>query len=146
MSSQHQQPEYTEHLLHGTREDFDIVQQVILDAMERLEYTEDDLFAIRISLEEGLANALRHGHQGDEDLKIEVHWYCDVMAVGCMIVDKGRGYDPESIPDPTADENLTLPSGRGLAMIRAFMDEVIVNQQGNSVSMKRYKARPSTKQ
>ncbi|HIB00692.1 MAG TPA: ATP-binding protein [Phycisphaerales bacterium] len=45
--------------------------------------------------------------------------------------------DPDSIPDPTADENLTLPSGRGLAMIKAFMDEVSINEQGNSVSMKR---------
>ncbi|MAI67917.1 MAG: anti-sigma regulatory factor [Phycisphaerae bacterium] len=141
MSAQNQQPEHTQHCLLGTREDFDSIQRVILSAMERLDFGEDALFAVRISLEEGLANALLHGHQGDEEKEIEVNWYCDAVAVGCEIVDKGRGYDPESIPDPTADENLTLPSGRGLAMIRAFMDEVTVNEQGNRVIMKRYKAR-----
>ena len=59
--------------------------------------------------------------------------------VEITITDQGRGYNPETIPDPTAEENLTLPSGRGLAMMRAFMDHVDVNSQGNVVSMYREK-------
>jgi hypothetical protein len=42
------------------------------------------------------------------------------------------------VPDPTADENLTLPSGRGVAMIRSFMDDVIINEIGNKVTMTRH--------
>jgi len=143
MSSQNQQPDYQKRFVLGTREAFDAIQHEILSSMEGLGYVEDDIFAMRISLEEGLANALLHGHQGDEVEEIEVHWFCDALFVQCVIIDQGRGYDPESIPDPTADENLTLPSGRGLAMIRAFMDEVTVNEQGNRVTMKRLRVRPS---
>jgi serine/threonine-protein kinase RsbW len=142
MCSQNQQPDYQERIVQGTRDAFDSIQQKILTLMVDAGYVDDDIFAMRISLEEGLANALLHGHQGEEDSPITVRWYCDACFVECVIVDQGRGYDPESIPDPTADENITLPSGRGLAMIRAFMDEVTVNEQGNRVTMKRFKIRP----
>ena len=143
MNSQDQQPDYQKRIVQGTREAFDAIQHEIITAMEDAGYVDDDLFAIRISLEEGLANALLHGHQGDDEQEIEVLWFCDTQFIQCVIIDQGRGYDPESIPDPTADENLTLPSGRGLAMIRAFMDEVMVNEQGNRVTMKRCKVRPT---
>jgi anti-sigma regulatory factor (Ser/Thr protein kinase) len=45
------------------------------------------------------------------------------------------------VPDPTADENLTLPSGRGVAMMRSFMDEVLINERGNKVTMVRHALR-----
>ena len=64
-----------------------------------------------------------------------VFWNDD--AVRLEVADEGRGFNPEVIPDPTADENLTLPSGRGLAMIRAFMDEVEVIAPGNRLVMRR---------
>jgi serine/threonine-protein kinase RsbW len=57
------------------------------------------------------------------------------------IEDEGPGYDPDSVPDPTADENLTVASGRGLALIRAFMTEVTVVEPGNRLEI-RY-ARPA---
>ena len=68
-------------------------------------------------------------------------WRVDDVAVEFSVTDQGRGYDPNSIPDPTADENLNIPSGRGLAMINAFMDEVVLNERGNRVCMKRLKGR-----
>ena len=137
MCSQNIYPEHQHRVVTGTRDAFDGIQQEILSSMEEFGFIEDDLFAVRISLEEALANALLHGHLGDSDFEIRIAWLVNALEVDCIITDQGRGYDPDSIPDPTADENLTLPSGRGLAMIRAFMDEVDVNEQGNSVSMKR---------
>jgi serine/threonine-protein kinase RsbW len=102
-------------------------------------YEEHDIFSVRIALEEALANALLHGHQGETGHPIEVVWKVSEIQVEITITDQGRGYDPGTIPDPTADENLTLPSGRGLAMMRAFMDHVEVNEQGNKVTMSREK-------
>ncbi len=124
-------------MVQGTREAFDAVQQEILSSMASLEYSEHDVFSVRIALEEALANALLHGHQGESEHPIEVAWRVNTAKVEITITDQGRGYNPETIPDPTAEENLTLPSGRGLAMMRAFMDHVDVNSQGNVVSMYR---------
>ena len=103
--------------------------------MKSFEYSEHELFSVRVAFEEALANALLHGHQGDETNTIKVSWIVDDMRVEIEVEDQGRGYNPETIPDPTADENLTLPSGRGLAMIRAFMSAVSVNERGNRVRM-----------
>ena len=55
------------------------------------------------------------------------------------IEDEGTGYDPSTVPDPTADENLTIASGRGLALMKAFMSEVTVVAPGNRVELSYHK-------
>ena len=139
IDEKHDNNEYHSRVVQGTREEFDEIQHTILSLMESLSYIEHDVFSVRISLEEALANALLHGHRGEAEHPIEVAWKVTDAQVDITITDQGRGYDPVTIPDPTADENLTLPSGRGLAMMRAFMDNVQVNDQGNKVTMSRVK-------
>ena len=139
MCSQHQQPEKQKRTILGDRDSFDEVQDVVLALMEQFEYSEHDLFSVRVAFEEALANALLHGHQGDVSNVIEVTWIVNDESVELEVIDQGRGYDPETIPDPTANENLTLPSGRGLAMIHAFMHDVHVNVRGNHLRMIRRK-------
>ena len=57
----------------------------------------------------------------------------------CVVAveDEGQGFDPSAVPDPTADENLELPHGRGLVLMRAYMDEVSFNAKGNRVTMRK---------
>lgn len=119
----------------GTRASMDGIQHAVLAQMQQLGWDEDACFAVRIALEEALANAVLHGHRGDESQPIEAAWCVTQDEVRLEVADEGRGFDPDAIPDPTADENLTLPSGRGLAMIRAFMDEVEVIAPGNRLIM-----------
>ena len=52
-----------------------------------------------------------------------------------MIRDEGPGFDPDGLPDPTDPENLTKASGRGVLLIRTFMDEVRFNDTGNEITM-----------
>ncbi|MBC8202959.1 MAG: ATP-binding protein [Planctomycetes bacterium] len=129
------------HQLKGTRESMDFVQHSILDAMESLGYAEEDLFAVRIAIEEAIANAILHGHQGDQERTIDVRWSIDKNKVVMVVCDSGRGYDESAVPDPTADENLTLPSGRGLAMIKAFMSQVTISENGRRIEMTRERLR-----
>lgn len=135
MCSNAKQPDYQQRTILGIRDSFDEVQDTVLNLMKSYEYSEHELFSVRVAFEEALANALLHGHEGDETNEINVSWHVDDKQVEIIVEDQGRGYNPETIPDPTADENLTLPSGRGLAMIRAFMSEVSVNNRGNRVRM-----------
>lgn len=60
-----------------------------------------------------------------------------------VITDEGPGFDPSSLPDPLDPSNLEKPSGRGLMLIRTFMDEVIHNERGNQITMVKRKDRPS---
>ena len=139
MCSTNEQPERHRRTIVGVRDSFDEVQNAVLTKMEEESYSERDLFSVRVAFEEALANALLHGHQGDEQIEIEVAWVVSDTCVEIEVIDQGRGYNPDSIPDPTANENLTLPSGRGLAMIQAFMHEVHLNDRGNHVRMIRHK-------
>ncbi len=52
-----------------------------------------------------------------------------------MIRDQGRGFDPNSLPDPTDPANLEKAAGRGVLLMRSFMDEVSYNDRGNSVTL-----------
>jgi len=62
--------------------------------------------------------------------------YAEVLAGGkavFVIRDEGPGFDPKIVPDPTTDENLEKPNGRGIMLMRAYMDEIRYNAQGNQV-------------
>ena len=93
-------------------------------------------FAVRLALEEALVNAIRHGHGGDASLEIKVEAQVDSSEIVLSVEDVGPGFDPDAVPDPTADENLTIASGRGLALMRAFMTEVEVMPPGNRIVMR----------
>ena len=111
------------------------VARGILAEVARLGYSEVCRFAIRLALEEGLNNAIRHGNGYDPEKTIEVRYDVNDQRVVIAITDQGAGFDPDSIPDPTVDENLGKPTGRGIMLIRAYMDEVGYNARGNRIRM-----------
>ncbi len=129
-------PNKCQETIQGVRESFDDIEDDVVQKMTSFGYEEDAIFSVRVAIEEAFANALLHGHRGDPSKTIDVEWCVTASYVEFMITDQGRGFDPSSIPDPTADENLTIPSGRGLAMMKAFMDEIERNKRGNTVRMK----------
>ena len=108
----------------------------VIDCLSTSGHGDAAVFAVRLALEETLANAVRHGHGGDEAREIQVRAEIGSVGVTLEVEDGGVGFDPEAVPDPTAEENLTIASGRGLALIRAFMSEVIVHAPGNRIAMR----------
>ena len=125
--------------IQGDRESFNFVEEDVVNKMNSFNFEQDAIFSVRVAIEEALANAVLHGHRGDKTKTIEVEWCVTEDYIEFKITDQGRGFDPSAFPDPRADENLTIPSGRGLAMMNAFMDEIERNRQGNSVRMKHLK-------
>ncbi len=110
-------------------------QQVLLGEVARFGYTQASMFAIKLALEEGLNNAIRHGNGLDPSKTVELLFDVDPQRTLITIVDQGRGFDPSAVPDPTAAENLEKPSGRGIMLMRAYMDEVKFSPRGNEVHM-----------
>ena len=92
-------------------------------------------FAVRLAMEEAVANAVRHGHGGDESREFDLEAYVDADEVRLSVEDAGLGFDPDFVPDPTAEENLTIASGRGLALMRAFMTSVTIVPPGNRIEL-----------
>lgn len=105
-------------------------------------WTDQEVFGIHLAAEEALMNALKHGNQLDTDKQVDVGFFISSESVRIEISDEGEGFDPEDVPDPTDDDNLEIPSGRGLMLMRSFMNEVRFNHDGNGVMMRRTRGEP----
>lgn len=111
------------------------VQERIVKMLEDLDYPPRDVFGVRLALEEALINAIKHGNRMDPDKS--VHIGCRVASdkVRIVIEDEGPGFVPAEVPDPTAEENLERPCGRGIMLMRAFLSFVEYNESGNRVTL-----------
>lgn len=118
--------------------DFLAARQLTEEILSRVEaqgYDPEVCFAIRLALEEALSNAITHGNRFDPDKKITVATDMAPDRADITVGDEGEGFDPGDIPDPTADENLEKPTGRGIMLMRAYMDEVEYSDRGTEVHM-----------
>lgn len=118
------------------RETIDGIQDRVVQAAEVLGYSSSAQFALRLAIEEAIINAFKHGHAAlDAQTPIHVHFEVNPRRIFVAIEDQGPGFTPENVPDPTLDENLERPSGRGLILMRAYMTRVDYNDRGNRVEM-----------
>lgn len=122
-------------VINSRREEIAEAANDILATAREAGLDEAACFAIRLAAEEALSNACKHGNEEVPDRKIAIHVQVDGRQVTVTVEDEGRGFDPEAIPDPRADENLRIPSGRGLMLIRSFMHEVKIPHPGNRIEM-----------
>jgi serine/threonine-protein kinase RsbW len=126
--------------------------RAIEDAQERLlalaskhGYQKASLFALRLAVHEAITNAFRHGHKNlPPQLPVKFAFRVGDRTIRVSIEDKGPGFAPNSVPDPTLEENLERPSGRGLLLMRAYMSKVSHNARGNRLELV-YKKPPATK-
>ncbi|HHN78738.1 MAG TPA: ATP-binding protein [Phycisphaerales bacterium] len=122
--------------VHNDRAEIEAVEQDLLGLAERAGYSKASRFAIRLAFEEAITNAFQHGHRGlDESVPVRVGYEVGPEEVRIWVEDKGKGFRVEDVPDPTLDENLTNPSGRGLMLMRSYMTSVRYNPTGNRVEM-----------
>ena len=105
----------------------------ILDELNRCGYEGDTVFAIKLALEEALTNAVKHGNQDNATKQLVVRYYVDAQRAVIMVRDEGNGFHPREIPDPTSEENLERPSGRGIMLMQSYMTKVRFNRAGNEV-------------
>ena len=107
----------------------------LVACLERLQWEQIDIVAIQLSMEEALVNAIRHGNRDDESKTIRIAYQADSRTVRIEISDQGDGFDPLQLVDPTRPDRVHLPTGRGVFLMRNYMDSVEFNDVGNRVTM-----------
>ncbi len=112
-----------------------VVIQQLMDAVVASGFSAAEMFGIKLSLEEAFANAIKHGNQFDPEKQVHLDATITPGTLDVTIRDEGAGYCPDCVGDPTSQCNLEHPGGRGLLLIRAYMDEVIHSDQGRTVRM-----------
>ncbi|MEL6740561.1 MAG: ATP-binding protein [Planctomycetota bacterium] len=114
-----------------------MVEDEMMLLIEQAGFSRASKFAIKLAFEEAVTNAFAHGHKGlAGDLEVTVEYAISPEAVTIAVQDQGPGFSPDAVPDPTLDENLDKPSGRGLMLIRTYMSEAMHNSSGNRLVMR----------
>jgi serine/threonine-protein kinase RsbW len=111
------------------------VQERILQALQHLQYPARDVFGVRLALEEALVNAIKHGNAMNPAKQVRVTCEVSPDQVRIEIEDEGSGFNPSDVADPTEEENLACPGGRGIMLMRAFMNVIEYNAVGNCVTL-----------
>jgi serine/threonine-protein kinase RsbW len=114
-------------LLDSTLQSVDDAEAMVMRAAKDLGFEEDDQHQIGMAVRECMVNAVVHGNRYSKNKKVHLDIESSGNSLVIVIGDEGAGFDINSLPDPLAAENILRQSGRGLLLIRAFMDDFDVH-------------------
>jgi serine/threonine-protein kinase RsbW len=139
--NKHHVPETVERSLDSTLESVDSAEELALGMAERAGFDDEDLMKIGMAVRESMVNAVVHGNKYNANKKVRFSVSHAAERLTVRIADQGEGFEPESLPDPLAPENLMRTSGRGIFLIRSFMDEFEIRRSeagGMEVTLVKY--------
>jgi serine/threonine-protein kinase RsbW len=111
------------------------VQNRIMAEVKKFKYNSDSQFAIKLALEEGIVNAIKHGNKHDPNKTVYIEALVGPGQAEVIIEDEGPGFTRTEVPDPTEPENLEKCSGRGILLIEAYMTSVEWSNNGRRMHM-----------
>lgn len=107
----------------------------LLSALTQWGWDGRDFFHVQMAIEEAMVNAIKHGNKESPEKCVAVSFRIGTSSVWIQLTDQGEGFDPNALPDPTDEEHLAQPHGRGVMLIRELMTSVAYNERGNQVTM-----------
>jgi serine/threonine-protein kinase RsbW len=136
-------PESLERYLDSTLDSVDRAEELALGVAKRAGFAEDKLMQIGMAVRESMVNAVVHGNRYNASKKVQFRVQRNGAKLTVRIADEGEGFDFGGLPDPVAPENLMRASGRGIFLIRSFMDEVQLRRLdpgGTEITLVKYVA------
>ena len=121
-------PEAVERMLDSTLDSVDHAEELAVAVAQRAGMDEDDLMKVGMAIRESVVNAVVHGNRYNSNKKVRFSVSSDGQRFMVQVGDEGEGFDFDSIPDPLAPENLMRTSGRGIFLIKSFMDDFQVRR------------------
>jgi serine/threonine-protein kinase RsbW len=113
----------------------------LMNALESAGWEGRDVFHIQMAIEEAVVNAIEHGNKRDASKYVHIIYLVDAESAEMTITDQGDGFDHQNVADPTEEERLDQPRGRGVLLIRELMTQAQYNQKGNSVWMRKERSK-----
>ncbi len=123
------QPRSFELTVPSRLEEMAHVHTLVEEAIREYNLTEDLAHWIELTISESMINAIQHGNKCDPEKKATLKISSDGNQIEITVEDQGKGFQLDDVADPTNVENLLKPSGRGILIIRSFMDEVDLSRR-----------------
>jgi serine/threonine-protein kinase RsbW len=133
--------------LASTLESVDAAEQAAFETAARCGFDKDECGRIALAVREAAVNAIQHGNRFDTDKRVTLTFESTPERLTITVRDEGAGMDPDAIPDPLAPENFLKASGRGVFLIRTFMDKVEFRNvsPGTEITMTKFMHAPNRK-
>ena len=121
----------------------DLIQVVGSELLKHMSFTHEDGERLWLAIQEGIANAMRHGNKLDKKKPLKVTFIPSIATLEIRIEDQGKGFDLRTIPDPNLPENLLKPCGRGVHFMKQVMDTVVMEHgaTGNTLVLTKHRRR-----
>lgn len=130
--------------LDSRLESADAAETMAIAVAREAGFSEEDQHRIGMAVRESVVNAVVHGNRYNARKKVHLEIATDQDRLTVTVTDEGEGFDLDSLPDPLSGENILQQSGRGILLIRAFVDEFRVRRlapKGTEVRLVKYATR-----
>ncbi|MFQ5669458.1 MAG: ATP-binding protein [Acidobacteriota bacterium] len=119
-------PEFQVQVVVGSRIEYIDALHALAEEMARIAgLAEEERFSFALAVREAVTNAVTHGNGEDRGKKVTLTFALDKTCLVAAVADEGKGFGFDDVKDPRLVENRFKPSGRGLLLIRSFVDEVV---------------------
>jgi serine/threonine-protein kinase RsbW len=128
--------------LDSSLDSVDDAESRVLQIAGGVRFEEEDLHKLGMAVREAMVNAVVHGNRYNSRKRVHLEVSHNDDRLHIAITDEGEGFDPKSLPDPLAEENLLRQSGRGILLIQAFVDEFSITPatpQGTRMTLVKYR-------
>lgn len=100
------------------------IEDWIMEIAQEARLNEDKFNHLALSVAEASANSIMHGNKADKSINVDIEVSYDSDIIEITFSDKGKGFVVEDVPDPTAPENILKDSGRGIHIMKSFLDDL----------------------
>jgi len=114
-------------------------EEQLLESLADHAYDDHAIFSVRLAFDEAVANAIKHGNKMDPSKRVSIRMDVDAERAIIEVEDQGNGFCDGDLPDPRAAQNIEKPHGRGVMLMKAYMDEVKYEKCGRLVRMVKYR-------
>ncbi len=133
--------------LESTLDSVEASELIVQQLAQRRGFSEQETEQFMIAIRETMANAVSHGNGYSREKSVYFEVVADSTQCKVTVRDQGLGFDPDQVPDPTAEDNLLRTSGRGLLLMRSFVDELSIRRAdpaGTEVVLIKYSPKPKS--
>lgn len=120
-------------VINSDKSELQRVEEFIKEVFSFYNFPLDCYNNVLLSISEATLNSIVHGNKSDRRKKVELDVDCKTHLISVKITDEGEGFDYETLPDPTKEENIRKESGRGIHIIKSVAKSVSFNEKGNSL-------------
>jgi serine/threonine-protein kinase RsbW len=112
-----------------------IVEKAIDEIVKEVGISKENYGKVLVSTLEAVNNAIMHGNKSDDRKKVDIEITYKKENLTIKVSDEGKGFVPETVPDPTIQQNIESENGRGVFLMSHLADKIKYSKKGNSVTM-----------